>query len=482
MLTDALKKQSPKTRPLHRLGGISTLALILTCCAPMAPQSPGLSIIEPQQLQLSRGERLPIANNWWESFQNKDLSDLIQSSLAHNPGIALANTRIEKAQAIAGLTRSATQIQAGVGLDIDRQRFSQTGIYPPPLGGSMQTLTTLQLSGAWIPDVFGKYKSAYESALGAVKASALDAVYAQSQLSAQIASQFIALALSVDERDLIDQRSKQIEGLRQLISERVKAGLDSSLELKSLEIENNDVLIQRSLVDNQIDMHRHALATLSARAPEALSTLSPHLNQLQSIHLSTDLGIDLLGRRADVIAAKTRVMAAIKAVEVAKLDFYPNVSLGIFSGYNTLKISQLTQNPSAQYGVAPSLSLPIFDGGRLNAQLNSKTAEKDQAIALYNSTLLEALKESSDAVSALKNIRNEVILNQASLKLANDRLNLQTQKAKAGLIGQVSVLRETASQLQIQRLNAQSQAKALNSEVLMLKALGAGGPDSMQPG
>jgi outer membrane protein TolC len=128
------------------------------------------------------------------------------------------------------------------------------------------------------------------------------------------------------------------------------------------------------------------------------------------------------------------------------------------------------------------LSLPIFDGGRLNAQLNSKTAEKDQAIALYNSTLLEALKESSDAVSALKNIRNEVILNQASLKLANDRLNLQTQKAKAGLIGQVSVLRETASQLQIQRLNAQSQAKALNSEVLMLKALGAGGPDSMQPG
>ena len=481
MLSNALTKQSRNALQLHKRLHIATLSLILASCAPMAPQGPGLSVIDAQQLHLPKIEQVPIASNWWEGFQNKELSSLIQAAIENNPGIALANTRIEKAQAIAGLARSASLVQAGVGLDIDRQRFSQTGIYPPPLGGSMQTLTTLQLSGAWVPDVFGKYRAAYESALGQVQASALEALHTKSQLSAQIALQFIALALSIDERDLIEQRNLQIQTLKQLMSERFKAGLDSNLELRSLEIEANDVQIQRSQIDNQIEMHRHALAALSAREPSALSSLSPHLNQLHAVNVPTDLGIDLLGKRADVVAAKTRVLAAIKSVEVAKLDFYPNVSLGLFSGYNTLKISQLTQNLSAQYGVVPSLNLPIFDGGRLNAQLSSKTAEKDQAIALYNTTLLDALKEASDAASTLNSTRREMELAQMSLKLATERLNLQTQNAKAGLNSQVGVLRETLSQLQTQRLQAQANAKALNSEVLMLKALGAGATQSLPP-
>jgi hypothetical protein len=476
--SNALKNPFSQALSFQTLWQISVLTLILSACAPMAPQSPGLSTIDPQRLQLPKGEHSTVKSNWWEDFHNKELSVLIQSALENNPGIALVNTRIEKAQSMAGLTRSASSVQANLGLDVDRQRFSQTGIYPPPLGGSVQTLTTLQLSGAWIPDVFGKYKRAYESALGQVQASALEALHAKSQLSAQIAIQFIALALSVDERDLLDQRSQQITALRQLVSERIKAGLDSSLELKSLEIESNEILFQRSQVDNQIEMYRHALATLSAREPQALSGLSPHLQELQPINVQTDWGIDILGNRADVVAAKTRVLAAIKGVEVSQLDFYPNIGLGFFSGFNSLKISQLTQNPSAQYGFVPSLSLPIFDGGRLNAQLGSKTAERDQAIALYNSTLLEALKEASDAVGTLKSSQKEGVLAQASLKISNDRLNLQTQNAKAGLNSQVSVLRETLSQLQMQRLSAQSLAKTLNSEVVLLKALGAGGTDS----
>jgi hypothetical protein len=422
-----------------------------------------------------------IAPNWWEDFKNKDLSTLIQSAVEHNPSIALANTRIEKAQATAGLTRSASLAQMGVGVDMDRQRFSQTGIYPPPLGGSMQTLTTLQLSGAWIPDVFGKYKLAYESAMGQVQASALDALHAKSQLSTQIALQFIALALSIDERDLLQARSLHLKTLTQLMNERIRAGLDSTLELKALEIEGNDLRIQHAQINNQIEMFRHSLAALSAREPSALSSLSPHLSELQAMNIQADIGIDLLGRRADVVAAKTRVMASIQSVEAAKLDFYPNLSLGFFAGYNTLKISQLTENPSAQYGVAPSLSLPIFDGGRLNAQLSAKTAEKDQAVAIYNTTLLDALKEASDALSTYKASVLELESTQSSLVLAKEKLDIQTLKTKAGLSNQTMVLKEKMIQLQQQRAHAEWTAKHLSSAVLLLKSLGAGGPNNESP-
>ena len=342
----------------------------------------------------------------------------------------------------------------------------------------MQSLTTLQLSGAWIPDVFGKYQASYKSAVGQVQASALEALHAKNQLSAQITLQFIALALSIDERDMLLERKKHLTDLRQLLNERVKAGLDASLDLKGQDIELNDLSTQLSQIETQIDLSRHLLATLSARAPLALMTLSPHLSEIKAFEINAALGIGLLGRRADVVAAKSRVYASLENVEAAKLDFYPNISLGFFSGFNTLNINQLTQNASAQYGLVPSVNLPIFDGGRLNAQLSAKSAEKDQAIAIYNSTLLDALKEASDALSIYKATSLELQSTQNSWVLATQRLEIQSLKTKVGLGNQTSVLKERISQLQLQRAQAQWNAKHLSSAVLLLKSLGAGWPQN----
>ena len=476
----ALKPKGRKALPMSRLWATTAFALLLASCAQMAPQAPALKAMDPSALHLSNAQSPKISETWWEGFQNPDLSKLIEASIQNNPSIALANTRIEKAQALAGITRATSQVQMNAGVDLDRQRFTQTGIYPPPLGGSMQTLSTLQLSGAWIPDVFGKYQAAYQSALGQVQASALEAIYVKTQLSSQIALQFVGLAYSVDERDLLLQRKKHVASLQHLLSERVKAGLDASLDLKSLEIENNDLMNQLSQVNNQIDLYRNALAALSAQSTAALSSLTPHLRQLQGIKMETQIGIDLLGRRADVAAAKARVLASLQSVEAAQLDFYPNLSLGFFAGYNSLTINQLTRNSSAQYGVLPSLNLPIFDGGRLNAQLGAKSAERDQAISMYNNTLLDAVKEASDALSTLQSTSTQLSSAQDSMKLASERLDIQTLKAKAGLSNQVSVLREALAQLQQERLYAQLHAKQLSSEVGLLKALGAGGPDAVE--
>ena len=453
-------------------------AVLLASCATNQQPSTELKVIEVTELNLPQFSTQDIQPEWWERFQNKSLSTLIESSLKNNPSIALANTRIEKAQALANITQSATSFQGGGALELDRQRFSQTAIYPPPLGGSVQSLTTLQLSGAWIPDVFGKYKATYASAMGQVQASAFEATHARVQLSAQITWQVNALALSIDERDLLTQRHLKLQSIGHLLKERIKAGLDASLDIQMHDIELNDLSIELSQLETRIDLHRHLLATLSARSPLALADLSPHLRDLHSIDLDANLGIDLLGRRADVMAAKSRVLASLKSVEAAKLDFYPNLNLGVFAGFNSLQILQLTQNASAQYGLVPSLSLPIFDGGRLNAQLSAKNAEKDQAVALYNSTLLDALKEASDALVTYKNTSTELTSTQRSLKLATEKLNLQTLKTQAGLSNQVVVLRESMAQLQQQRWSSGGLAKLLSSEVMLIKSLGAAWPST----
>jgi outer membrane protein TolC len=127
------------------------------------------------------------------------------------------------------------------------------------------------------------------------------------------------------------------------------------------------------------------------------------------------------------------------------------------------------------------LSLPIFDGGRLNAQLSAKTAEKDQAVAIYNTTLLDALKEASDALSTYKASVLELESTQSSLVLAKEKLDIQTLKTKAGLSNQTTVLKEKMIQLQQQRAHAEWTAKHLSSAVLLLKSLGAGGPNNESP-
>ena len=469
-------KEKSQILGLKRTLTTGLCAVLLASCATNQQSSTELKVIEVTELNLPQFSTQDIQPEWWERFQNKSLSTLIESSLKNNPSIALANTRIEKAQALANITQSATSFQGGGALELDRQRFSQTAIYPPPLGGSVQSLTTLQLSGAWIPDVFGKYKAAYASAMGQVQASAFEATHARVQLSAQITLQFIALALSIDERDLLTQRHLKLQSIGHLLKERIKAGLDASLDIQMHDIELNDLSIELSQLETRIDLHRHLLATLSARSPLALADLSPHLRDLHSIDLDANLGIDLLGRRADVMAAKSRVLASLKSVEAAKLDFYPNLNLGVFAGFNSLQILQLTQNASAQYGLVPSLSLPIFDGGILNAQLSAKNAEKDQAVALYNSTLLDALKEASDALVTYKNTSTELTSTQRSLKLATEKLNLQTLKTQAGLSNQVVVLRESMAQLQQQRWSSGGLAKLLSSEVMLIKSLGAAWP------
>ena len=480
MTREPLKSLGPKCSirsiRLIRLIRLSTFALLLSSCANIEHPNHELKVIQASDLNLPLSSTPEIGPAWWERLENKDLSNLIESSLQNNPSIALANTRIDKALALVGVTRSASSVQLGAGFDLDRQRFSQTGIYPPPLGGSMQSVSTLQLSGSWVPDVFGKNKAALSSAMGQAQASALEAMHAKAQLSAQMTLQFIALALSIDQRDVLLQRKTKLESLRHLLSERVKVGLDASLDIKTQDIELNDLLIELSQLQVQIELHQHLLATLGARSPVALSSLTPHLRDLRTVDLNANLGIDLLGHRADVMAAKYRVFAALESVEAAKLDFYPNFNLGLFAGFNSLHLNQLTQNSSAQYGVVPSLTLPLLNGGRLNAQLSAKAAEKDQAVALYNSTLLDALQEASDALVTYKNTKIQVTSSQRSLLVSTEKLNIQRLKAQAGLSNDIVVLRESLAELQQQRLSLEWAAKQLSSLVLLIKSLGAGWP------
>src|SRR6185312_11209988 len=118
------------------------------------------------------------------------------------------------------------------------------------------------------------------------------------------------------------------------------------------------------------------------------------------VAMSQTIPADLLGRRADIAAARWRVEASLRDVDSAKARFYPNINLAAFAGFNSLGFGKLFQSGSEQWNVGPALTLPIFEGGRLRANLRGKTADEDAAVESYNAAVINAVRDVADDVAS----------------------------------------------------------------------------------
>jgi outer membrane protein TolC len=172
---------------------------------------------------------------------------------------------------------------------------------------------------------------------------------------------------------------------------------------------------------------------------------------LRANALPAALPADLLGRRADLVAQRWRVEAAQRDVDVAPAQFYPNVNLVASVGLSSLGLDNFIQAGSRTYGAGPALRLPIFEGGRLRANLGAKDAEVDAAVEGYNAALLRALREVADEVSSLQSLERQ-----------------------AGLGNFLTVLTAQTNVLTQARTATDLKARHLGSEVALTRALGGG--------
>ena len=183
---------------------------------------------------------------------------------------------------------------------------------------------------------------------------------------------------------------------------------------------------------------------------------------------------ELIGRRADISAARDRALAASKQIDVTKTEFYPNINLTAFAGFSSLGFSHWLDGSSRDYAVGPAISLPIFDGGRLRADLSSKTAEYDMAVESYNQTLIEAVHDVADQISSLRSIaklQKQQAEQQASAQAVFD---LAQQREKAGLVSRITVLNAQSALLSQQSAEIELKTRAVDLTINLVRALGGG--------
>lgn len=453
-----------------------SLAAVLAGCANRDGIVPAAKPVEPTTLGM---QALAIdwpAERWWQRYGSPALDALVERALADGPTIAVAAARLARAESVAEFADANRGPQVSGAVDSTRQRYTANGLISKPLAGSVETSNLLLLSGSWELDLFGRNRAALDAALGASRAAEADLHAARVLLATQVVRGWFELGRLLAQRAIALESLDQQARAESLVRTRTAAGLDGRRELRAAEAGPPDARRQLAQLDERIAQARNALAALTMQPPSALDGAAPELAPAARARPPGEIPADLLGRRGDVVAARWRVEAALRERDVAAAQFHPNINLAAFAGFSALGLNRWFDSGSTVFGVGPALRLPIFDAGRLRANLRGRTADVDAAIQQYNASVAEAVREVADHVSALRAVSAQVEQQAAVQRAAEDGHALALERHRAGLDGLLGVLRAQGAVLVQRSAAVDLQARALDLDAGLARALGGGVP------
>ena len=454
-------------------------ALALAGCADMSGIQTQAQLRQPDSFSLDAAPAA-VSTQWWREFGDEQLNRLVDQALAGNPNLRVAQARLARAQSVSEVAGAALLPRVNGSLEVMRQRYSQNGLLPPPIAGSIINSATLQAGVNWELDFFGKNGALLESALGAARAAQADAAAARILLASNVARSYVQLARANDQLAVAQRTLAQREEQLRLVRDRVNAGLDTRLELRQSEGGVPEARQQIEALQEQAGLVQNTLAALVGQPNTAVVTTPPRLGNIKPLTTASQIPMDLLGQRADIAAARWRVEAAGSDIRNAKAQFYPDINLAAFAGLSSIGLSHLLQAGSLQWGAGPAIRLPIFEAGRLRAYLRGKIADDDAAVESYNATVIDAVHEVGDQLVSRKSIALQQSEQRQSGQAAESAYEIAVQRYQAGLGNYLNVLAAETAVLAQRRLGVDLAARALDAQVTLARALGGGYTPSTQ--
>ena len=461
------------TNHIPRLAVLAT-ALLLAGCASMGSIGSQAKLTNAAALNLDASATTAVPAQWWRQLGDDQLNRLVDQALADNPGLRVAQARLARARAASEAAGAALLPQVNGSIDVMRQRYSEHSLIPPPLGGAIVTNATAQVSAGWEIDFFGKNRAALESAVGTERAAQAEGDAARILLAVNVTRAYLQLARSSDHLEVAQRTLAQREQSLRLVRDRVNAGLDTNLELRQSEGALPEARQQIEALQEQATLSRNVLAALVGQPNAQVVAMAPRLASFKPVTLAGVIPANLLGQRADIAAARWRVEAADAGITNARAQFYPDINLAAFAGLSSLGLGELLQAGSLQWGVGPAIRLPIFEGGKLRANLRGKAADYDAAVESYNATVIDAIHEVGDQIASGKSVSLQQAEQRQAARSAELAYEIAVQRYQAGLGNYLNVLSAENAVLAQRRLAVDLAARALDTQVALARALGGG--------
>lgn len=444
------------------LAGCSLMPLYERPDAPVAGQWPTLGGAQPVEAGARAVGDLP----WQDFVQDARLRALVERALADNRDLRVAALAIEQARA---------QYQIRAADQTPTLNLAATGNRQPASGGGISSTYTAGVAlASWEIDFFGRVASLKEAALAQYLATEEARRAVQTSLVAAVASTWLSLQAN-DELLALTQRTLATrEDSLRLIRLRQEQGVASALDLR--QAESLVAAAQAALAQQQrlraLDVNALTLLVGQPLPPELLDT------QGQGTPLRADvpagLPSDLLERRADVRQAEQLLVAANANIGAARAAFFPRISLTASAGTASTALSGLFKSGSWGWTLAPQALLPIFDGGRNQAGLDSARAGREIALAQYEKAIQTAFREVSDALAGRATLGEQARAQQAQADAEAERLRLAELRHRNGVASSLEVLDAQRSLFAAQQALAQVRLAQRQNQAALYKALGGG--------
>jgi len=473
--------KSPGSHAIGATVSILLAALLTSACATMRDATPARVAKAPeayattQTLAASEAAAWP-ADAWWKAYGDAQLDALVDEALTGSPTLAQAQARLRRAQALASQAKAAQlpSIAANGAVERSKQSYNN-GIPADFVPQGYNDYGRLSLDFSWELDFWGKNRAAVAAATSEARAAQADAAQARLMLATSVAASYADLARLYAERDVAERSVALRQETLTLVSNRVTNGLDTRGELRQAEAGPPNARAELAALDEQIAQTRNGLAALLGAGPDrGLAIARPSVAALKPFGLPANLAADLIGRRPDVVAAKWRAEAASKRIGQAKAAFYPNVNLAAAIGVQSLHLDKLFDSGSDVGSVGPAVSLPIFEGGRLKANLRAAEADRDGAVAAYDAAVTQALRDVADVAASERALSARLGESRAALAASEDGFRIAKLRYQGGLSTYQNVLIAEQAVLSQRRIVADLESRALTLDVALVRALGGG--------
>jgi multidrug efflux system outer membrane protein len=417
---------------------------------------------------------------WWQLYGDPELERLIAAANASNQTIRQAVARVDEARALARVAGSYLYPSVSANPSFSRTRFSggrastTTG---QPVGRSVTTndwIIPADLS--YEIDVWGRVRRSYESSRATVRAVAADQAVIALTVQSDVARFYYTLR-SLDAQDqILTQTAEAYREQVRILSVQLKNGLVGSIVVYQAQAILQTTLAQQRDVQRARADLEHVLSILCGRPAPLFSIAASPLDDAHTAPPSVPVGLpaDLLVRRPDVAEAEQNVVAANARVGVATAEFYPKFMLTGSAGFESATTNDLFLWQNRIASILPSVSLPIFQGGRLKANLAATKAQYEQTVAAYVQQVLVAYGDVEDALTDLRALTEEVGSVREAVDASENYLRLARSQFKYGLANYLIVIDAERTLLANKLLLTQTINLQMGASVHLIKALGGG--------
>lgn len=378
---------------------LSTLIVALTAACAVGPDYERPAVEMPAAWRNEQPAAAEVANTkWWKQFGDPVLDQLIDTALRENKDLTIAAARVDRFLGTLTVTRSQFFPQFGYSLDASRNRASETGTTPlPPGTDPYYDLYQGGLGAAWQIDLFGRVRRLSEAA----RANALASEQARRgvilTVVTTVASGYLGLRALDRQLEIARATATNYAGTLRLFELRYQSGVVSAVELAQIKSQYQQALAAVPALERQVAAQENLLSILLGRNPGPIPR-GKTIAQLMAPAVPGDLPASLLERRPDILQAEQQLVAANANIGAARALYFPSFSITGFAGSVSAALSDFATSPSASGFVAGTVVGPLFTFGAVSGQVASAEAGQRGALASYQQVILNALRETNDAL------------------------------------------------------------------------------------